>query len=142
MVCQGEHQAKILLVNEDRGDATYYKSVFQKPGFRIHATESYDEAISWLTSDQFDLVIVDEGSPRFEAKRILQKAIEIDRRLPVLVLTRHLDMGCYLEAMQLGAVDYLEEPLKPEEMIRVVKAHLNFSSLAHAKTGAESRGGI
>lgn len=142
MVDRDEHQVKILLVDKDRGDVAYYKSVFQKLGYRVHATDSYDEALSCLTSDQFDLVIVDQGSPRFEAKGILQKAIEIDRHLPVLVLTRHLDMNCYLEAMQLGAVDYLEEPLKPVEMIQAVKAHVHPSSFAHPKVGTESHWGI
>jgi len=41
----------------------------------------------------------------------------------VLVLTRCLEMKCYLEAMQLGAADYLEKPLTPMEFERVVKAH-------------------
>jgi DNA-binding response OmpR family regulator len=42
---------------------------------------------------------------------------------PVVVLTRCLEMSCYLEAMQLGAVDYLEKPLPPAEFERLVTAH-------------------
>jgi DNA-binding NtrC family response regulator len=142
MADRGEHQVKILLVDKDRDDLAYYQSVFQKQGYRVHATSSYGEAFSCLTSDKFDLVVADQGSSAFEAKGILQKAIEIDRRLPVLVLTRHLDMSCYLEAMQLGAVDYLEEPLKPDEMIRAVKGHLNSPSRERPKVGMETRGEV
>jgi FixJ family two-component response regulator len=47
----------------------------------------------------------------------------MDRRLPVVVVARALDMPCYLEAMQLGAVDYLEEPVTVSEMGRVLGNH-------------------
>ena len=54
----------------------------------------------------------------------MKRVIEIDRRLPVLVLTECLDMDCYLEAMQLGAVDYVEKPLRPDEVARLVETHV------------------
>jgi DNA-binding NtrC family response regulator len=40
-----------------------------------------------------------------------------------VVLTRCLEMNCYLEAMQLGAVDYLEKPLAPAEFEHLVTTH-------------------
>jgi len=46
----------------------------------------------------------------FEGRLLVERAIEIDRNLPVVVLTECLDMGYYLEAMQLGAADYVEKP--------------------------------
>ncbi len=54
---------------------------------------------------------------------MLQRAIEIDRRTPILVVTRCLDINCYLEAMQLGALDYLERPLAASEITRLVETH-------------------
>ena len=47
----------------------------------------------------------------------------IDRRTPVLVITRGRDMHCYLEAMQLGAVDYLEKPIASSELAHVIEAY-------------------
>jgi FixJ family two-component response regulator len=44
------------------------------------------------------------------------KLVEIDRSLPVVVVARCLDMGSYVEAMQLGAADYLVEPLTAWEV--------------------------
>jgi len=48
----------------------------------------------------------------FEGRLLVERAIEIDRNLPVVVLTECLVMGYYLEAMQLGAADYVEKPLR------------------------------
>jgi FixJ family two-component response regulator len=52
---------------------------------------------------------------------VLEVAVEFNRRLPVVVVARQLEMSCYLEAMQLGAVDYLAGPLGGEEMARVMR---------------------
>ena len=112
-------------MDEDKGDLAYYQLILQQMGCQVRANSSYDEALSALTFEHFDFVVLEQGSQGFEGKPILERAIEIDRHLPVLVLTGHLDMGCYLEAMQLGAVDYLEEPLKAADMIRAVETHLN-----------------
>ena len=48
----------------------------------------------------------------------------INRRMPVLVVTRCIDMPSYLDAMQLGALDYVEEPLNPPDIVRLIEAHL------------------
>jgi DNA-binding NtrC family response regulator len=71
-----------------------------------------------------DFVVVSQGSPAFEGRCILQRAIEKDRHTPVLVLARSVDMNCYLEAMQLGAFDYLEKPISATEILKLVAAHI------------------
>jgi FixJ family two-component response regulator len=54
---------------------------------------------------------------------VLEQAIEIDRRMPVVVLTRCLDMKCYVDAMHLGALDYLEGPQASVEIARLIETH-------------------
>jgi CheY-like chemotaxis protein len=55
---------------------------------------------------------------------VVERAIKSNRRLPVLVVARQLEMQCYLEAMQLGAVDYVAEPSVGAEIARVLHNHL------------------
>ena len=55
---------------------------------------------------------------------MLEQAIAIDRHTPVLVLTRCIDMPSYLDAMQLGAIDYVEEPATRSELVRLLEAYL------------------
>jgi len=49
--------------------------------------------------------------------------MELNRRLPVVVVARYFEMQCYLESMQLGAVDYLIEPLPVTTIVRVLLNH-------------------
>jgi DNA-binding NtrC family response regulator len=121
---------RILLVDEDPGDLHYYRTILEALGYKIWTCNSFLEGARCLDGENFDLVIVSQGSPDFEGRAVLAHAIEIDRGLPVLVVARCIDMSCYLEAMQLGAVDYLEEPLSVTELVRVVENHLRFREAA------------
>ena len=57
---------------------------------------------------------------------MFDRAMQLDRRRPVLVVTRCIDMQCYLEAMQMGAIDYLEKPVPPADLLRFVQAHIHY----------------
>jgi DNA-binding NtrC family response regulator len=119
LACKG----KALLVNEEPGDLDFYRSLLQGWGYQVRACHSYAEGVGCLGSEVFDFVVVSQGSRHFEGRCVVERAIEMDRRLPVVVVARALDMPCYLEAMQLGAVDYLEEPVTVSEMGRVLGNH-------------------
>jgi DNA-binding NtrC family response regulator len=113
-----------LLVEPDPRDRQYYSGILQQRGFEVCACASYQEGARCLESGDVDLVVINQGSNAFEGRAILERAMMIDRHLPVVVLTRTVDMNCYLEAMQLGAVDYLEKPLAPEQIAHFVMTHV------------------
>ncbi|MGD0227164.1 MAG: response regulator [Terriglobia bacterium] len=112
-----------LLVGEDPGALRHYRSILERHGYRVRICNSYQEGVNLLADQVFHFVMVSQGTPNFEGSRVLKRAAEINRSLPVLVVARFPDMGCYLEAMQLGAVDYLVEPLTVSELGRVLENH-------------------
>ena len=114
----------VLLVDEDDDDRHYYSTILRAFGYDVRSFGSYNLGACALDVDAFDLVVVSQGSSRFEGRCVLERANQIDRRLPVLVVARHLDMPCYLEAMRLGAADYLSEPITVQELGRAAETHL------------------
>jgi DNA-binding response OmpR family regulator len=120
----GGRMVSILLVDEDANDLRLFSSLFQQEGYAVRACDTQADALRWLESEVFDFIVVSQGSREFEGRSVLKRANEINRRLPVLVLARCHDVGCYLEAIQLGALDYLEKPLSPQELLQLVKSHL------------------
>jgi DNA-binding response OmpR family regulator len=120
---QSNPTAKVLLVDEDCEDLESNCSILEKQGYEVRACTSLVEGIHCLDDEPFDFVVVCQGSHRFEGRYVLERAIEIDRHRPVVVLTRSHDMSCYLEAMQLGAVDYFEKPMSPLDVARVLRTH-------------------
>ncbi|HET7841097.1 MAG TPA: response regulator, partial [Terriglobia bacterium] len=107
-----------------KDDLLYYSAVLQNLRYEVRSSASYTEAANLFAREDFDLVIVSEGGSRFEGRTVLSHAIEADRTTPVLVLTRNPSMNSYVEAMQMGAFDYVEKPLTPSELAELVKWHL------------------
>lgn len=125
---------RILLVEPDTEQVVFYRRVLQAEGFEVRTCSSFAEGSACLARQDFDLIVVDQGSPAFEGRVVLERAMAINRRTPVLILTRSHDIGCYLEAMQLGAVDYLEEPVPPQALVWAVETHLPSSARRHLES--------
>jgi DNA-binding response OmpR family regulator len=130
--------AKVLIVDQELSDLEFYASVLRSQGFHVQVCTSYEEGLCHLNAEPFDMVVVDQGSPQFEGKCVLERSIEKNRHLPVLVVARCHDMHCYLDAMQLGAVDYLAEPVAASDLQWVVDTHVRTS----APMGAEAQPGV
>jgi DNA-binding NtrC family response regulator len=116
-------RGRILLVDEDEKDLKYFTTLLGRMGYSVRAFMNYREAEGCLEHEHFDFVIVSQGSPAFESHDLVQLTLARDRHTRVVVLTRCLEMNCYLEAMQLGAADYLKKPLAPAEFEHLVRTH-------------------
>jgi DNA-binding NtrC family response regulator len=123
-------KGNVLVVDEDAADLVYYRTVLQRAGCAVVTCNSYDAALDCFGAEHFDLVVLSQGSSAFEGRRVLEKVMKMDRAEQVLVVARVLNMSCYLEAMQLGARDYLEEPVPEEDMIRAAETCLTSRAFA------------
>jgi two-component system, NtrC family, C4-dicarboxylate transport response regulator DctD len=126
-----EHQAeftarptRVLLVDEEASDMKTLRLTLEGQGFEVFTCANYEAAIRCLETLPVDFVIVSQGTHAFEGRMVLDRAMQLDRRRPVIVVTRCMNMQCYLEAMQMGAIDYLEKPVPPGDLLRFVRAHV------------------
>jgi DNA-binding NtrC family response regulator len=131
----GDRHTKILLVDEDPGELRTLSTVLKGQGFVVSSCNTYDDAVKRIEAEVFDLVIVSQGTHRFEGRKVLVRAMQLNRERPVVVLTRYIDMECYLEAMQMGAVDYLEMPVPPSDLAHFVRTHTGFAA-THVRRAA------
>jgi DNA-binding NtrC family response regulator len=115
--------ATVLLVFEDHQDLETYGSTLCSLGYRILMCSSAEEAIQALENEEVAFVIVSQGTHAFEGRQVLERSLQLHPKVPVLVIARVLDMHCYLEAMDLGASDYLERP-DPQGMLWVIDTEM------------------
>jgi DNA-binding NtrC family response regulator len=115
---------KVLLVDKSPNDLANDDMLLQGLCLEVCPCMSYADGIKCLETESRDFVLVSQGTCAFEGQCLLERVMEINRYGPVVALTRWYDIPCYLTAMQLGTVDYLEEPLTPRELERVLKTHL------------------
>jgi|SRR5690348_10605085 len=129
-VAYREPRFKTLIVDEDTSDARYYYGMLRALGHEVVVSASYEEALARLRRDDFDMVVVAQGSPAFEGRQVLARALEADPERPVLIVARTLDIDCYMEAMEMGAADYLERCAAPRDFMSSVDANLRAKEAA------------
>ena len=115
--------ATVLLVFEELRDLETYGSILCSLGYRILMCNSVAEGIKALETENVSFVIVSQGTPAFEGRQVLERSLQLHPDVPVLVIARVLDVHCYLEAMDLGAIDYLERP-EPQDMVWVLDTQM------------------
>jgi DNA-binding NtrC family response regulator len=113
----------VLLEFEEHQDLETYGSILCSLGYRILMCSSVAGAIEALEAEKVSFVIVSQGSPAFEGREVLERSLQLHPDVPVLVIARALDIHCYLEAMDAGAIDYLERP-DPKDMLWVLDTQM------------------
>ena len=115
---------RIFLVNDDPDSLSAYAQTIAALGYDVETCDSYDEGARRIGAEKFDFVILGQGGAAFKGRLVLEHAMQLHRQIPILVVARSLNLHNYLEAMDLGAVDYLERP-KPEDIAWVLESQLN-----------------
>jgi len=113
----------VLLILSESPDLDNYGNVLRNKGFTTLMCTSPAEGINSIETAPASLVIVGQDTPAFEGRQLLEHSLRLHPEVPVLVVARVLDMHCYLEAMELGAADYLERP-EPGDLAWVVETQI------------------
>jgi DNA-binding response OmpR family regulator len=119
-----ERKPKLLLVDENPQDLHDYTAMLRHLGYEVKPAGSYTGAVEFLDREAFDLVMVDQGSTDFEGRAVLRRAVEIDHRTPVLVLTGTVSASCCVNALDMGADEYVQKPLTSSEVRELVDDYL------------------
>src|SRR5256885_10107005 len=107
----------VLVVDDDTDVRGLLAAVLESDGVaKVTEAASGAEAMSFLGRDEFDVAVVDVQLPDHSGLEILRwaRAAEIDTEL--IVLTGHADVETAVEAMRLGAYDFITKPCKHAEL--------------------------
>ncbi|RPJ83928.1 MAG: response regulator, partial [Acidobacteria bacterium] len=106
----------ILVADDEASQRQLMRAVLEKD-FSVVTAANGEEARQLLTQRSFDLVITDERMPVVTGSELIRWMKEHAPETPVVVLTAFGSIQTAVEAIKLGAADYLTKPLKsPEEL--------------------------
>jgi two-component system response regulator PilR (NtrC family) len=91
-----------------------------KEGYRVAAAHSGQNAITHLKKDSYDLVISDIRMPDMTGVEVLRYVKELNPEIPVIMITAYASTETAVEALRLGAYDYVTKPFKIEELKNTV----------------------
>jgi two-component system response regulator AtoC len=110
----------VLVVDDDADVRGLLVSVLSRNGSSVEEASSGCEAMAALSRGEFDVALVDIQLPDASGLDILRSARAADVDAELIVLTGHADVETAVEAMRLGAYDFIGKPWKNAELLEVV----------------------
>jgi len=111
---------RILVVDDEEGIRTFIGEVLEGDGRKVTLASDGDAAARLLDRESFHLLITDLKMPGMDGMSLLRKARQESPETEVVVLTAHGTLSGAVEAMKLGAFDYLGKPLSGPDELRLV----------------------
>jgi len=111
---------RILVVDDERNILLVLNKFLKQEGFFVETARSFEEAISRL-SEPFDLIITDMRLPGRSGIDLLKWVKERYPELPVVVITAYGSIESAVEAMKIGAANYLTKPIEHDEILAIIK---------------------
>ena len=111
----------ILLVDDDHLVLRGFEEILEREGFDVVSIDNGQEALRHLETATFDLILTDLVMRDVHGLVILRKAQECQPDAVVIVITGFASIGSAIEALRLGAYDYLMKPCDMDTLILKVK---------------------
>ncbi|WP_102224521.1 sigma-54-dependent transcriptional regulator [Acidimangrovimonas sediminis] len=112
---------KIAIVDDEQDMRQSISQWLALSGFDTVAYPSAEEALKAIQADFAGVVVSDIKMPGMDGMAFLKRLMSMDSSLPVIMITGHGDVPMAVEAMRLGAYDFLEKPFNPDRMIELAK---------------------
>jgi DNA-binding NtrC family response regulator len=126
-----ELNGRILIIDDDPHFLRVLKRILSSEKFEVTATSNPCEAIGLLRSGSFNLIICDLRMPDCDGLNLLTAIRGAGDEIPVIILTAYGEVDTYLEAMNAGATEYLNKPIKSDELVQVVRNCLRKGNHRH-----------
>jgi DNA-binding NtrC family response regulator len=112
--------SRILIVDDEPNVRLNYRITLETEGYEIFEAGSAALALEELVERSFDLAILDMRMPAMDGLQLLAKMREVAITVPAMIVTAYSDVPHAVKAMKLGAIDFLQKPLRPEDLRRIV----------------------
>ena len=112
---------KIAIVDDEKDMRQSISQWLALSGFDTETFASAEEALRSLGNDYPGIVVSDIKMPGMDGMQFLKKLKGVDSSLPVIMITGHGDVPMAVEAMRVGAFDFLEKPFNPDRMTELAK---------------------
>ncbi len=128
----------ILIVEDDITFSLMLTTWLGKKGFVVRSSSSVSDAKRRLGEEVFDLVISDLRLPDSDGIDLLKWLKSTHPSLPLIMMTSYAEIQTAVQAMKLGAADYIAKPLNPDELLGKIKELVRVEEKAPARAPVPS----
>ena len=132
------HRGKVYVIDDDEAMRDSLDFLLGSADFDVRLFESAQQFLDILASVDFGCVVSDVRMPGIDGIELLKHLKASRSAFPVLIMTGHGDVPLAVEAMKLGAVDFLEKPFEDDRLIGMIDVALK-QAASGAKAEAETQ---
>jgi len=119
-----EIQQRLLVIDDEPGSLKVIAANLRQDGYAVEASLDSGEGLRKLEEDGYDLIVLDYLMPKMDGMEFLRAARERRISVPVIMITAYASVKMAVEAMKLGAYNYLTKPLNYDELKLLVRQAL------------------
>lgn len=127
------HRGNVYVIDDDPAMRDSLEFLLGAAGFNVKHFDSAVKFLETMPDLAFGCVVSDVRMPGMDGIELLRRLKKEPKALPIIIMTGHGDIPLAVEAMKLGAVDFLEKPFEDERLVVMINA-----ALSHAADQAKS----
>ncbi|MBI5040645.1 MAG: sigma-54-dependent Fis family transcriptional regulator [Gammaproteobacteria bacterium] len=131
----------ILVVDDQEAHCELMRSALVAAGYPVLTAASGEQALERVHAGSIGLVLTDQQMPGMSGLALLHALHELRPHLPVIIVTAHGTVATAVDAMRAGAVDFIQKPFTPEELLLVVRRVLERQELVEEVRSLRERVG-
>jgi len=116
-----EQTDAVLVIDDEKNIRTTLQQVLESAGYEVATAVNGEDGLSKLSKSRFDMVLLDMKLPGMDGIDVLRRMRESSYETPVAIITAYGTIENAVEAMKLGAVDYLRKPFSGSEIKELVE---------------------
>ncbi len=120
---------KVLVVDDDKILRESLQKALKLSGFIVNTAENGEQAVNEVRANDYELVVMDVNMPIMNGLEALEKIKEVNNSIIVIILTAFSNINDAVKAVKNGAYNYLEKPIKHENLSALIKRALKARSL-------------
>jgi two-component system response regulator (stage 0 sporulation protein F) len=115
-----KQQKRILVVDDEKNACIALSKLLAHEGYEVASAGNGYEALNYLRGKDVDLIITDINMPEMNGLAFLRELNRCHPSSNVIMITAYGEVESYLEAMSLGAFEYINKPVKMDELNKII----------------------
>jgi len=119
---------KALVIDDDQAILDSIIKILTDKNYEVDVSLRGREGLDWAIQKQYDIVLTDVLMPDIGGMRVLRDIKRVKPSIAVVMITGYATIKSAIQAMKLGAADYLEKPFTPQQLLKTVASALDIAN--------------
>ncbi|KAB1441714.1 sigma-54-dependent transcriptional regulator [Pseudodesulfovibrio senegalensis] len=119
--------ANILILDDEKNYLLILESILEEEGYEVTALSDPEMGLAYLEDSEVDVVLTDMKMPKLTGNDVLEHVKKKYPHIPVLIMTAFGSVESAVEAMRIGAFDYITKPFANEELLLSISKAVSFA---------------